>query len=52
MLLSETVPKFWAKGFIVPLSKRGNKEDPPNYRGISICSCLGIIRKAIEFQIS
>ena len=34
-------PKIWAKGFIVPLFKNGLKNDPANYRGITIGSNIG-----------
>jgi len=34
-------PKIWAKGYIVPIFKNESKEDPRNYRGITIGSCLG-----------
>lgn len=41
ILLSGNYPKIWAKGFIVPIFKSGEKDDPSNYRGITITSCLG-----------
>ena len=31
----ETVPKQWREGLIVNLFKKGDKEDPGNYRGIT-----------------
>lgn len=40
-LNSGNFPKNWAKGYIVPLFKSGSKDDPSNYRGITIGSCLG-----------
>lgn len=33
-------PKIWAKGYIVPIFKSGSKDDPSNYREITIGSCL------------
>lgn len=33
-------PKIWAKGYIVPIFKSGSRDDPSNYRGITIGSCL------------
>jgi hypothetical protein len=33
-------PKIWAKGYIVPIFKSGSRDDPSNYRGIAIGSCL------------
>ena len=34
-------PASWAKGCIVPVFKKGECDDPNNYRGITIVSCLG-----------
>ena len=34
-------PELWAKGFIVPIYKNGPKDDPNNYRGITIGSSVG-----------
>ena len=41
VLIYGSFPKLWSKGFIVPLFKSGSKDDPANYRGICIGSCLG-----------
>ena len=30
-------PDSWTKSIIVPLFKKGNQNDPNNYRGISLC---------------
>ena len=32
---------MWSIGYIVPVHKKGNVNDPSNYRGITISSCLG-----------
>ena len=37
----ETVPKQWREGLIVNLFKKGDKEDPGNYRGITLLSVVG-----------
>ena len=37
----EYFPSFWASGNVIPIFKKGNKEDVNNYRGITIISCLG-----------
>ena len=34
-------PKVWAIGEIVPIHKKGDVNDPSNYRGITLMSCLG-----------
>ena len=36
-------PKEWCKGVIIPLFKKGNPEDPGNYRGITLLSCVSKI---------
>ena len=37
----ECVPMKWREGLIVSLFKKGNKEDPGNYRGITLLSVVG-----------
>lgn len=34
-------PKEWSSGMIVPIHKKGPKNNPSNYRGITLSSCLG-----------
>ena len=34
-------PSSWAEGYIVPLHKKGNRDDVNNYRGITLLSVLG-----------
>ena len=34
-------PAAWATGCIIPIFKKGDSNDPNNYRGITIVSCLG-----------
>ena len=41
ILLSGIYPKNWAVGYISPIFKLGCKEDPNNYRGITVTGCLG-----------
>ena len=41
LLQSGKYPSTWSKGYIVPIYKSGREEDPSNYRGITITSCLG-----------
>ncbi|EDO31203.1 predicted protein, partial [Nematostella vectensis] len=31
----------WARGYLVPIHKRGDKNVPENYRGVTLLSCLG-----------
>jgi len=39
-LSSGHFPKQWGESHIVPIHKSGPKDDPNNYRGISVISCL------------
>ena len=34
-------PQAWAVGEIVPIFKKGEKDKPENYRGITLLSCMG-----------
>ena len=34
------LPKEWSKAIIIPLHKKGDKNNPDNYRGISLLSIL------------
>ena len=37
----EFVPPQWREGLIVNLFKKGDKEDPGKYRGITLLSVVG-----------
>ncbi len=41
ILQHEHFPNQWSKGFIIPIFKSGDIDDPNNYRGITISNCLG-----------
>ena len=41
ILNREYFPKMWSAGFIVPIYKSDGCDDPSNYRGITITSCVG-----------
>ena len=34
-------PEAWAEGCIVPIHKKGDVDEPNNYRGITLISCMG-----------
>jgi hypothetical protein len=40
LLSSGIFPNEWGKAIIVPIYKNGTKEDPNNYRGISLLTCI------------
>ena len=40
MLEAEYFPKLWGIGLMVPIFKSGEIDDPDNYRGVSLNSCL------------
>ena len=44
---TECIPNQWKLGYIVPIFKKGQTDDPANYRGISIISCLGKLFSSI-----
>ena len=37
----ENIPRQWREGLIVNLFKKGEREDPGNYRGITLLSVVG-----------
>ena len=41
VLNSGYFPEAWSSGCIIPVFKKGDINDPNNYRGITIVSCLG-----------
>ena len=41
VLNSGSFPDSWCQGLITPIFKSGKKDDPSNYRGICVASCLG-----------
>ena len=38
---SGNFPEAWAEGLIVPIyKKKGSNDDPNNYRGVTLLSCM------------
>ena len=46
-------PREWSQALIVTLHKKGNVNDPSNYRGISLLSCVGkVFTKIINTRLT
>ena len=57
ILSAKKYPSSWCQGYITPIYKNGDVNNPNNYRGISIFSCIGklfnsIINNRIESFIT
>lgn len=54
ILKNGTIPTDWCIGLIMPLYKnKGSPNDPDNYRGITLLSCIGkLFTAAIHFRLT
>ena len=47
ILVTGEYPASWSVGLIRPINKAGEKEEPNNYRGITLLNCIGKIFTSI-----
>jgi len=45
------VPKDWRKANVIPIFKKGKKEDPGNYRPVSITSIPGKVMEQLVLEV-
>ena len=49
---SEYIPERWGEGMIVSLFKKGDQEDPGNYRGITLLNVVGkLFNKVLNYRL-
>ena len=49
---SEYIPEQWGEGMIVSLFKKGDREDPGNYRGITLLNVVGkLFNKVLNYRL-
>ena len=48
--LDNTYPETWKSAVVMPIYKKGNKNEPMNYRPISLISCIGKVSERIVFK--
>jgi len=45
------VPEDWRKASVTPILKKGRKEDPGNYRPVSLASILGKVMEQLILEV-
>ena len=49
---SEYIPERWGEGMIISLFKKGDREDPGNYRGITLLNVVGkLFNKVLNYRL-
>ena len=49
---SEYIPEQWGEGMIISLFKKGDREDPGNYRGITLLNVVGkLFNKVLNYRL-
>ena len=52
ILSSAVYPTAWKQNILTPLHKSGPLDDPGNFRGIAVCSCLGkLFNKLLQTRL-
>ena len=51
ILEKKNFPKQWSKGIIKPIYKKGDPNEPSNYRAITLVSCLGKLYTSIVNEL-
>ena len=49
---SEYIPERWGEGMIISLFKKGDREDPGNFRGITLLNVVGkLFNKVLNYRL-
>ena len=46
----EIFPDIWKIADVIPISKKGDRSQPSNYRPVALLSCIGKLQERIVFK--